>query len=200
MTEYNLQFTMLSGNLGHFLDRPFSSLAKKMNVNPNALTIIGFIITTGAALVIPINLFLGGLLILLGGAFDMLDGIIARVNNRTTKFGAFLDSVLDRYSDAFLFLGLAWYFYRADSSTGIFLSLGTMIGALLISYIRARAEALGKYCHVGLMERPERIIIMAFGAVTGWILPVMWMMIVLTHATVFQRIYHVWKIMKDNEN
>jgi phosphatidylglycerophosphate synthase len=200
MTEYNLQSTMLGGNLGHFLDRPLSSLVKKMNINPNALTIIGFIITTGSALVIPVNLFLGGLLILLGGVFDMLDGIFARVNNRTTKFGAFLDSVLDRYSDAFLFFGLSGYFYRTDSSEGIILSLGTMVGALLISYTRARAEGLGKDCHVGLMERPERVIIMAFGALTGWILPVMWIMIVLTHATVFQRIYHVWKVLRASEH
>jgi len=199
MTEYNLQSTMLNGNLGHFLDRPLSSLAKKMNVSPNALTIVGFIITTGAAFIIPVNLFLGGLLILLGGVFDMLDGIFARVNNRSTKFGAFLDSVLDRYSDAFLCLGFSWYFYRTASSEGIILSLGTMVGALLISYTRARAEGLGKDCHVGLMERPERVVLMAFGAITGWVLPVMWIMIVLTHATVFQRIYHVWKVMKDSE-
>lgn len=199
MTEYNLQSTMLNGNLGHFLDRPLSSLAKKINVSPNALTIIGFIITAGAAFIIPVNLFLGGLLILLGGVFDMLDGIFARVNNRATKFGAFLDSVLDRYSDAFLCLGFSGYFYRTASSEGIILSLGTMVGALLISYTRARAEGLGKDCHVGLMERPERVVLMAFGALTGWILPVMWIMIVLTHATVFQRIYHVWKVMKDSE-
>jgi phosphatidylglycerophosphate synthase len=187
---------MLSGNLGHFLDKPLSSLAKRVDINPNVLTVIGFLITTVAAIIIPINLFLGGLLILLGGLFDMLDGIIARVNNRTTKFGAFLDSVLDRYSDAFLFLGLSWYFYKAGSQEGIILSLGTMIGALLISYTRARAEGLGEDCHVGLMERPERVILMAFGALTGWIIPVMWIMVILTHATVFQRVYHVWNVLK----
>jgi phosphatidylglycerophosphate synthase len=190
---------MLSGNLGHFLDKPLSSLARKINLNPNVFTIIGFLITTLAALTIPVDLFLGGILILVGGAFDMLDGIIARVNNRTTKFGAFLDSVLDRYSDAFLFLGFAWYFHKTGSMAGVFLSSGTMIGALLISYTRARAEGLGKDCHVGLMERPERIILMAFGALTGWVLQVIWLMLVLTHVTVIQRIYHVWRGMRNNE-
>ncbi|RJQ54015.1 MAG: CDP-alcohol phosphatidyltransferase family protein [Nitrospiraceae bacterium] len=187
---------MLSGYLGHFLDRPLSSLARRINVDPNALTITGFIVTTVAAITIPLDLFLGGLLILFGGVFDMLDGIVARVNGRDTKFGAFLDSVLDRYSDAFLFLGFSWYFYKADSPEGAVLSLATMVGALLISYTRARAEGLGKDCHVGLMERPERIILMALGSLTGWILPVMWIMLVLTHATVLQRIYYVWKVMR----
>jgi len=187
---------MLSGNLGHFLDKPLASLAKRMNVNPNVLTVAGFLFTSAAALTIPVNLFLGGILILVGGFFDMFDGIIARVNNRTTKFGAFLDSVLDRYSDAFLFLGAAWYFYKGDSMTGVFLSLGTMTGALLTSYTRARAEGLGKDCHVGLMERPERVVLLAFAALTGWVLPVMWILLVLTHVTVVQRIYHVWKGME----
>ena len=187
---------MLSGHLGHFLDGPMSSLARKLDINPNVLTVTGFLVSTIAALTIPSSLFLGGTLVLIGGAFDVFDGIIARVNNRTTPFGAFLDSVLDRYSDSFLFLGLSWHFYRADSPGGVFLSLGTMTGALLVSYTRARAEGLGKTCNVGLMERPERIILLALGAITGWILPVMWLMFVLTHATVLQRIYHVWKVTR----
>lgn len=190
---------MLSENLGHFLDKPLASFAKKINVHPNLLTVIGFLITAIAAITIPRNLFLGGVLIIAGSVFDMLDGIIARVNNRTTKFGAFLDSVLDRYSDAFLFLGFAWYFLENDSPEGLLLSLGAMIGALLISYARARAEGLGKDCHVGLMERPERIIFMTLGALTGWIYEAMWILFVLTHVTVMQRMYHVWKAMGNNE-
>jgi len=187
---------MLSGYFGHFLDKPLSSFAKKMNINPNALTIAGFLITTIAAVTITVNLFMGGLLILFGGVFDMLDGIVARANKRTTPFGAFLDSVLDRYSDAFLFLGLAGYFFKTDSPEGFIVSLMTMVGAFLISYTRSRAEGLGKDCSVGVMERPERIILMAFGALTGWLLPAMWLMLILTHLTVVQRIYHVWKLMK----
>jgi phosphatidylglycerophosphate synthase len=187
---------MLSSYFGHFLDGPLSSTAKKININPNAVTIAGFLVTGLAALVLTKDLFWGGALILVGGFFDIFDGIIARVNNRSTDFGAFLDSVLDRYSDSFLFLGFGWYFFRNDSITGLCLSLGTMVGALLISYTRARAEGLGKECRAGLMERPERIILMALGALTGWALHVMWIMFVLTHVTVIQRIYHVRKIMK----
>ena len=96
---------MLSEKFGHFLDRPLYSLAKTFNVNPNAITITGFIITVIASLTLPKNLFLGGLLIILGGLFDALDGVFARINKRTSDFGAFLDSTFDRYSDAALFFG-----------------------------------------------------------------------------------------------
>jgi phosphatidylglycerophosphate synthase len=187
---------MLGSYFEHFLDKPLSSLAKKTYISPNALTITGFITTIIAAVTLPYNLFWGGIFILAGGFFDVFDGIVARVNNKQTDFGAFLDSVLDRYSDSFLFIGLACYFFINGSMTGIALAIGTMIGALLISYARARAEGLGRECNVGLMERPERIILMTFGALTGWIMPVMWIMFILTHATVIQRIYHAWKIMQ----
>jgi len=187
---------MFGDKFGHFLDRPLSSLTRRIPLSPNTLTVIGFLITVIAALVIPYHLRLGGLLVLLGGVFDMLDGIVARTTGKTTKFGAFLDSVLDRFSDAVLFLAVAWYFVRVDNYTGAMVCLGTLIGAFLISYIRARAEGLGTSCHTGLMERPERVVLLAFGAITGWILPVMWIMLVLTYITVMQRIYHVWKVMK----
>ncbi|MBS1112016.1 MAG: CDP-alcohol phosphatidyltransferase family protein [Nitrospirae bacterium] len=187
---------MLSAKLGHLLDAPLSSIARKINISPNYITIAGFIITTFAAVTLTQNLIAGGVLILIGGFFDMLDGVIARVNNRATDFGAFLDSVLDRYSDAFLLLGFSLYFLKNGSITGLFLSIGTMIGALIISYSKARAEGLGKNCHTGLMERPDRIIFMVFGAFTGWVLQVMWLMLILTHVTVIQRILHVRKVMK----
>ena len=192
---------MLSAQLGHFLDKPLSGLLKHIKVNPNIFTITGFLITMVAAVFLPYNLVAGGLLICLGGIFDMLDGMVARANGRATKFGAFLDSVLDRYSDAFLFCGFTLYFIKENpiNLTGVVLSLVTMLGAFLISYARARAEGLGKECHVGILERPERIILMVFGALTGWILPIMYVMAILTNLTVVQRIYHVYKQLQMNE-
>ncbi|MDH4028249.1 MAG: CDP-alcohol phosphatidyltransferase family protein [Nitrospirota bacterium] len=187
---------MISSCFGHFLDRPLTSLAKRLNINPNTITVAGFIVTVIAAVVLSQDLFTGGLLIILGGLFDVFDGVVARVNNRASDFGAFLDSVLDRYSDAFLFMGFAWYFLENGPMTGAWLSSGTMIGALVISYARARAEGLGRKCHTGLMERPERIVLMSLGALTGYVLPVMWIMLVLTHVTVLQRILHVRRTMK----
>jgi len=186
---------LLSAKLGHFLDTPLSQVTKRIPLSPNVLTIIGFLVTVIAALVIPQNIRLGGILILIGGIFDTLDGIVARTRGKTTRFGAFLDSVLDRYSDAFLFLAIAWYFEEKGNHIGALLSLGTLVGAFLISYTRARAEGLGESCHTGIMERPERIVFLAFGTITGWLVPVLWLMLVLTHVTVAQRIYCVWRAM-----
>lgn len=187
---------MIGSKLGHFFDKPLTPFVKNIPLNPNVLTVAGFVVTITAAFVLPYNIRLGGLLILAGGLFDMLDGIAARVNNKATRFGAFLDSVLDRYSDAFLFLSVAWYLASRGEHTGAFLSLGTLVGAFLISYARARAEGLGQECKTGIMERPERIILLIFAALTGWFVPVLLVMFVLTHVTVLQRIYHVWKVMK----
>lgn len=186
---------MIGARLGHFLDKPLYPFARRVSVSPNSLTLTGFGITTVAALVIASDLRLGGILIIAGGLFDMLDGIVARTNGKATEFGAFLDSVLDRFSDAFLFMGVAWRLGSAGDSVGAFLSLGTMLGAFVISYARARAEGLGKDCKTGIMERAERIVLLALGAITGWLGPVLWVMFVLTYLTVFQRMFHVYKAM-----
>jgi phosphatidylglycerophosphate synthase len=187
---------MLGAKLGHIFDAPLGGIARKISVSPNVLSVTGFLLTLIAALIIPSNIKLGGVCILFGGIFDMLDGIVARTNGKVTKFGAFLDSLLDRYSDAFLFLSLAYYLAGQGSHSGSFLSLGTLVGAFLISYARARAEGLGESCYSGIMERPERIILLIFATLTGWLVPVLWIMLILTHITVVQRIYHVWKKMK----
>jgi phosphatidylglycerophosphate synthase len=189
---------LLSARFGHSLDKPLTPLARKIALHPNVLTLGGFLITTVAAFVIPVNLRLGGVFILLGGICDMFDGVLARVNGRTTSFGAFLDSLLDRYSDAFLFLSVAWYLAGNGDHTGAFLSIGTMVGALLVSYARARGEGLGIDNHAGIMERPERIILLILGTLTGWLVPILWLMFVLTHITVIQRAYAVWKGGKES--
>jgi phosphatidylglycerophosphate synthase len=186
---------MISAIFGHFFDKPLSKITKKVKLNPNLLTILGFLTTIVAAFIIPINLKLGGILIAVGSIFDMLDGVFARTTGRVTRFGAFLDSVLDRYSDAFIFIGLALYFLKKIDHISVFVCLLVLTGSFLISYTRARAEGLGESCNVGIMERPERVILLVFATITGWLKPVLWIMLVLTHITVFQRMHHVWKIM-----
>jgi len=185
---------LLSARLGHLLDRPLAPLAKRISFSPNMLSMLGFFITALAAWTIPLDLRSGGLLILLGGFFDMLDGVVARTNGKKTTFGAFLDSTLDRYSDSLLFLAVAWYFFGRRQPGGMLLASGSLVGALLISYVRARAEALGIECQVGLMERPERVVLLAFGCITGWLFPMIVILFVLSHITALQRIRHVYRM------
>lgn len=189
---------MLSERLGHVFDRPAGFMARKIPLSPNALTITGFLITLVASYILITDLRLGGLLILAGGVFDILDGVVARTKDKSTIFGAFLDSVLDRYSDAVTLIGIALYYGLQGNYQGLILSLGSLTGSFLISYARARAEGLGMSCRQGLLERPERVILISFGAITDMMMPILWILIILTHVTVFQRIYYAWKTAPRN--
>lgn len=184
---------MIGEKLGHLLDKPLEPLAQKIPLTPNTLSVIGFLITLFASYVLTYDLGIGGILIVVGGCFDMLDGIVARITNSSSRFGAFLDSVLDRYADAVILLAIAWNLGKNNNHAGVLLCLGTLIGSFLISYARARAEGLGMECKHGLMERPERIILIAIGTITGIIMPILWILLILTHMTVFQRVHFVWK-------
>ena len=185
--------------IGTYFEKYLTSLARAVEISPNTITVAGFIVTIIASIVLTHNLFLGGILIVLGSLFDMFDGISARMYNKVTEYGAFLDSVVDRYSDSVLLTGFAWYFIERGSMAGALLSVGTMVGALLISYVRARAEGLGRECKTGLMERPERIVFMSLAALTGLVLPFMIILFILTHYTVIQRVYYVKKQMEETE-
>jgi phosphatidylglycerophosphate synthase len=185
---------MIGEKFGHVFDRPLQKIARMIPIDPNVLTVTGFIITIVACSVLVSNLQLGGILVLAGGMFDVLDGVVARVNGKSSKFGAFLDSVLDRYSDALILLAIAWNLGKQANYPGVALCLLTLVGAFLISYSRARAEGLGESCKYGLMERPERVVLISLGAITGYIMPLLWMLVILTHFTVIQRIYYVWRL------
>ena len=188
----NLQVLMLSEKFGHALDKPLEKMARKIPVSPNSLSITGFIITVFACYILSFDLLSGGVLILVGALFDVLDGIVARTQNKMTRFGAFLDSVLDRYSDAFILLAIAYNMGNVSNATGVMLSMGSLLGSFLISYSRARAEGIGEECKYGIMERPERLILLSIGAISGFIIPALWALVVLTNFTVMQRIYYVW--------
>lgn len=183
---------MLSEKFGHALDKPLEKIAREIPFSPNSLSITGFIITLFACYMLSFDLLSGGLLILVGAMFDLLDGIVARTQNKTTRFGAFLDSVLDRYSDAFILLAIAYNQWKVFNMTGVILCMGTLLGSFLISYSRARAEGIGEECKYGVMERPERLILLSIGTISGFIIPTLWVLVVLTNFTVMQRIYYVW--------
>ncbi len=184
---------MIGERFGHVFDKPLGGVASRVPVSPNVLTLFGFFVTACGSAILVFHMRWGGMLVLLGAFFDVLDGVVARANGKTTPFGAFLDSVLDRYSDAFIFLSVSLNLVRGDDPVGAVLALGVLVGAVLVSYVRARAEGLGIDCKVGLMERPERILLVVFGTVSGLMTPVLWVLAILTHITVAQRILHVRK-------
>jgi CDP-diacylglycerol--glycerol-3-phosphate 3-phosphatidyltransferase len=183
------------------LVRPLAAL----HVSPNAVSLAGLALNGVAALVLALGpLRVGGALVLLASAFDMVDGAVARVQQKTSVFGAFLDSTLDRYAEGMLFLGVIVHVTRLGKLTGatpwlIALTYSAAIFSLIISYTRARAESLGFECQVGLMERPERVILLGAGLVIGgedWLVWLMAAMVVLTGITSLQRIAHVWRISR----
>jgi CDP-diacylglycerol--glycerol-3-phosphate 3-phosphatidyltransferase len=172
-------------------------------LSPNVVSLLGLLFTGVAATVLGIGqLHWGGALILSSGIFDMFDGAVARVQKRTTKFGAFLDSTIDRYAEGLLFLGLIFHAMQSNRlSTSwmwiIVLAYCSAIFSLVVSYTRARAEGLGYECKVGLMERPERIILLGSGLLIGgetWLIWILGILAVTTGLTGIQRIVHVWRV------
>jgi CDP-diacylglycerol--glycerol-3-phosphate 3-phosphatidyltransferase len=165
-------------------------------VTPNFLTVLGFILTVGVAAVIASGWEqLGGVLVLLVGLFDLLDGAMARVRGLKTRFGAFLDSTLDRMSEAVLLGGVLWL-HHDDPVYGPWypiLTLAVLTGSLLVSYTRARAEGLEPRveCEVGWLPRPQRVILLAAGLITGLTFEALVLLAVLTNVTTVQRILHV---------
>jgi CDP-diacylglycerol--glycerol-3-phosphate 3-phosphatidyltransferase len=149
---------------GHYLIQPVVRPLARTGVTPNTITWIGFLLSAGGgALIITGHLFIAGLVVLFAGLFDMMDGALARLTGRVTSFGAILDSTLDRLAEAVLLLGILYLFARGGSIAGSVLVGVTLLGSLLVSYIKARAESLGIECSVGIFTRPERVIVLALG-------------------------------------
>ncbi len=166
----------------------------RVGLTPNMVSVLGFGLNVGVAYVLATgNLRLGGVLLLLAGAADMLDGALARITQSQSTFGAFFDSVLDRYSEAAIVVGLTYTYTVHHNTTAVVLLLAFLVGSFMISYTRARAEGLGLECKVGLLPRPERIIILGLGLLLGILVPVLILLVALTAATALQRIYHVWR-------
>jgi len=192
---------MIGNKIGHRLDPYIHSIIKRLfghRGNPNFFTLMGFLATLLASfLIVRGSWFLAGLAILLSGIFDLFDGVIARTLNKVTPFGGFLDSVTDRYSDLILLLSYLVYYLKGGDSTTVILIFFVSIGTAVIPYTRARAEAARIQCSAGLMERAERITLIAIGTFFGLMEPVLWVLALLTHFTVLERIYHVWKKMKE---
>lgn len=188
---------MLSNAIGrggkYILDK-IVSLLTLIKINPNILTFLGVLISLWAAFMFGYGSLLGGgLVIILAGLFDMLDGAVARVSRSETRFGAFYDSVIDRYSDVIILQGLLVYYARHQMLGYVVLVGVVIMGAVLTSYTRARAESLIPSCKVGFMERPERIVLLIIGGLANRMEAVLWILAILGNWTVISRIYYTWK-------
>lgn len=168
----------------------------RRGVTPNSVTVLGFLFNLITAGVLATgHLSTGGALLLVAGVFDMLDGALARVSARQSDFGAFLDSLLDRYSEATVLLALIFVFTVRGQTPAVLLVYAVAVGSILISYARARAEGLGLDCKVGIAPRPERVIILGIGLLFNPVTTIaaLSVLAILTHVTAMQRLYHVWR-------
>jgi len=180
----------IGDTLGRVLDAIVRGFAAS-RVNPNFLTFIGFGINLLAAYLFAYGYFRwAGLTIILAGVFDMTDGRVARLEGRVTPFGGFYDSVMDRYSDLCLLVGLVIYYGRINRFQYVSLVAVAMIGSVMVSYTRARAENVIPSCKVGFLERPERVVLIIIGALFDRMAPVLWLIAVLSNVTVIHRIIH----------
>lgn len=170
-------------------------------IHPNVLTFIGLVINAVAAYLFAGGHFrAAGLVVLGAGLFDMVDGRVARETNRVTKFGGFFDSVVDRYSDMALFMGLLVYYASINRFFYIVLTAIVMTGSVMVSYARARAECTIPQCKVGFLERPERIVLIIIGALFDRMAPVLWILAILSNVTVIHRMVHTFQEAKRLED
>jgi CDP-diacylglycerol---glycerol-3-phosphate 3-phosphatidyltransferase len=170
-------------------------------IHPNVLTFLGLVINAIAAVLLARGQFVAaGIVIISAGLFDMVDGRVARETNQVTRFGGFFDSVLDRYSDLALLMGLLVYYGNINRSFYVVLTAIVMTGCVMVSYTRSRAENTIPSCKVGFMERPERVVLLIIGALFDRMAPVLWVIAVLSNITVIHRMvftYHEAKRLED---
>jgi CDP-diacylglycerol---glycerol-3-phosphate 3-phosphatidyltransferase len=169
-------------------------------IHPNVLTFIGLLINGVAAVLLAAGRFPASAVVMIGaGIFDMVDGRVARATNQVTLFGAFFDSVVDRYSDLVLLMGLLVYYASINRFFYVVLTAVVMTGSVMVSYTRARAECIIPKCKAGFMERPERMVLLIIGALFNRMAPVLWVIAVIANITVIHRMLFTWRQTKPLE-
>jgi CDP-diacylglycerol--glycerol-3-phosphate 3-phosphatidyltransferase len=164
------------------------------------VTIIGFVLMVGVAVVLARgHLILGGLLIIAAAIFDAVDGTLARMIGRTSRFGAFLDSTLDRFSEAIIYLGIFIHLSGQNQNLELILIYATVVGSLMVSYARARAEGIGLSLKDGLFTRFERVLLLVIGLIFNLLTPALWLLAIFTNLTAVQRMYLVWQMIGSEE-
>src|SRR5271157_1620956 len=178
---------------GTIIDRIVRWLALS-KIHPDVLTFIGLVINIWAAWLFAQGSFRwAGVVVICAGLFDMVDGRVARATSQVTRFGGFFDSVVDRYSDLALYMGLLVYYASINRFFYIVLTAVVMTGSVMVSYTRARAENTIPRCKVGFLERPERIVLIIIGALFGRMAQVLWVIAVLSNLTVIHRMIYTWQ-------
>jgi CDP-diacylglycerol--glycerol-3-phosphate 3-phosphatidyltransferase len=179
---------------------PIAHAMGRLGIHPNTITLLGLLLQAGVGVVFGLgNITLGGWLLLIVAPVDALDGALARALGKQSRFGAFLDSTLDRISDAVLILGLTAHYLRQGASMEVVLLLISLVAAMMVSYTRARAEALGFPCKVGLLTRMERVILIGVLSALGLPTLMTWALAVLSVITVVQRVLYVYAISRREE-
>ena len=182
------------------LGDPLARALLRAHVRPNHLTMVGLGVSVLAACALAQGMLrVGAVLLALAGLFDFFDGSLARLANSVSAFGAFLDSVADRYSDLVVLLGVVLYYHRAIDTTGVFLTMIALVGTIMTSYTKARAQSIGVPCEIGLIERPERLIVLIAGATFNILTPAMVALAVLTNLTALQRILYMRRAAAERE-
>src|SRR5688500_9664486 len=198
---------MVTERIGEAFARPVDALVRTFaRFSPDVLTLTGlglnglacafFAFAGGKGFSSPHLLRVGAVVALVAAIFDMLDGRVARLRGRETKFGAFLDSTMDRYSDMVLYLGLLLLYARVDKTEHMVLVWVAAFGSFMTSYARARAETLVPSCTVGILERPERLVLLTFGALANRMSAALWIIAVFSNVTALQRIVYTYVELK----
>ncbi len=173
---------------------PIAGFLNRLGLMPNTMTLLGLAGNVfGAVLIARGTMFWGGLVVLLVGPIDALDGTMARLRGEPSDFGGFVDSVTDRYSELVIYGGLLYYFLSLGKTTAAFLVFVAAAGSVLVSYVRARAEALGFEAKIGALTRVERYLVLAPALVFDYPVVAMWIIAILANFTALQRIWHVRK-------
>ena len=188
-----------------YVENPVVRVLRRLGLKPNLVTLIGLLISGAGAYFIAIGQWwIGGLVVLFAGIFDLFDGALARATGSASRFGALLDSTVDRVSEAVVLLGLLVYYLSTNDDIGSILVYAAIIGSIMVSYLRARSEGLGIDCKVGVMTRPERVAIVGIGLIVGhWepnvMLIVLGVISALTVFTAVHRLVHTWRMLESED-
>ena len=193
-----MTFTGLIGRICMFPLRLIIDICVRLRIHPNTLTFIGALINFAAAWALALGKFVtAGVIMIIANIFDFIDGKVAHESQAVSAFGGFWDSVIDRFSDISLFIGLIFLYSDLRRTDYVMVTALAMMFAIMTSYTRARAESIIKECKVGFMERPERIVLFMIGAFTNRMAAVMWVILVLSIFTVADRIILTYRELRE---